>query len=314
MIYIYSSSHDQTTNLIIDWFIHHKVPYKRINSEDFLWYVNIVIESEEKSDIHWFWKRNRIDFCDKNYKLTPYNRQKLTEALTQEYEIIFYAFFNNCLGKVINHPLYVNVDKLTQLKIAQQCGLKIPATILTSHKSILIEFVKKHNKIVTKNINTFPILEFNDKVYQSYTSIIMEDFAQQQSQLFFPSLFQELIEKEFELRIFYIEGKCYTTAILLNQNTVDSRIAVNTYNSQMIPYLLPENIKQQIIVFMEQLNLQMGSIDMIYSKQGEYIFLEVNPSGQFMGYSESCNYQLDRIVAEYLINQQNYLYETDNKL
>jgi glutathione synthase/RimK-type ligase-like ATP-grasp enzyme len=58
----------------------------------------------------------------------------------------------------------------------------------------------------------------------------------------------------------------------------------------------------------------MGSIDMIYSKQQEYIFLEVNPSGQFMGYSEACNYQLDRIIAEYLINQQHQLDEIYNKL
>lgn len=56
---------------------------------------------------------------------------------------------------------------------------------------------------------------------------------------------------------------------------------------------------------MKELNLQMGSIDMLYTNEGKYVFLEVNPSGQFLGYSSSCNYNLDRVVAEYLIKMSN---------
>ena len=52
-------------------------------------------------------------------------------------------------------------------------------------------------------------------------------------------------------------------------------------------------------------DLETGSLDLIYSKTGQYYFLEVNPGGQFSMVSIPCNYNLEKKVAEYLINMSN---------
>ena len=60
---------------------------------------------------------------------------------------------------------------------------------------------------------------------------------------------------------------------------------------------------------MHKFGLQMGSIDMIFSTEGDYVFLEVNPSGQFTGYANPCNYNIEKHIAEYLIatdNEENW--------
>ncbi len=53
---------------------------------------------------------------------------------------------------------------------------------------------------------------------------------------------------------------------------------------------------------MDKLDLNCGSIDMIVNTKNEFIFLEVNPVGQFGMVSEPCNYFLEKKVAEFLLN------------
>jgi len=53
---------------------------------------------------------------------------------------------------------------------------------------------------------------------------------------------------------------------------------------------------------MKAVNLNTGSLDFIKSTDGEYVFLEVNPAGQFGMTSASCNYYLHKEIANYLTN------------
>jgi D-alanine-D-alanine ligase-like ATP-grasp enzyme len=53
---------------------------------------------------------------------------------------------------------------------------------------------------------------------------------------------------------------------------------------------------------MDNFNLNTGSIDIIKDNNGEYIFLEVNPVGQFGMTSIPCNFYLEKKIAEYLIS------------
>ena len=51
---------------------------------------------------------------------------------------------------------------------------------------------------------------------------------------------------------------------------------------------------------MKLADLDTGSIDMMYSTDGEYYFLEVNPVGQFGMVSYPCNYYIEKEIATIL--------------
>ena len=53
---------------------------------------------------------------------------------------------------------------------------------------------------------------------------------------------------------------------------------------------------------MQKLDMNSGSIDMVVTKDKRYVFLEVNPIGQFKQVSYPCNYYLEKEVAKYLSN------------
>jgi glutathione synthase/RimK-type ligase-like ATP-grasp enzyme len=53
---------------------------------------------------------------------------------------------------------------------------------------------------------------------------------------------------------------------------------------------------------MRSLKLSTGSVDMIVNRNQDYIFLEVNPVGQFQFLSQICNFQIEQKIAEFLAN------------
>lgn len=58
---------------------------------------------------------------------------------------------------------------------------------------------------------------------------------------------------------------------------------------------------------MKRIDLITGSIDIIKSTNGKYYFLEVNPVGQYLAPSFLCNYNLPKIIAEWLIKKDRSL-------
>ena len=54
---------------------------------------------------------------------------------------------------------------------------------------------------------------------------------------------------------------------------------------------------------MDKLGLNTGSIDLILTPSNDYVFLEVNPSGQYGMIEASCFYGLDKLISKELVNK-----------
>ena len=123
---------------------------------------------------------------------------------------------------------------------------------------------------------------------------------------FFPSLFQEYIEKKLEIRTFFMDGQFFSMAMFTQQDS-KTTIDFRNYNFKSpirtVPFKLPEIVENKLIALFELLNLKSGSIDIILSKKNEYVFLEINPVGQFGMVSYPCNYYLEKKIANKLINE-----------
>ena len=101
-----------------------------------------------------------------------------------------------------------------------------------------------------------------------------------------PVALQEYIEKRLELRI-TIVGESIFAAEIYSQEYKDTEIdwrhlsmtpdAVPTHKV----HSLPDEISSKLLSLMKRLGLVFGCIDMILTPEGEYVFLEVNPAGQW---------------------------------
>lgn len=199
-----------------------------------------------------------------------------------------------------------SANKLQVLLAAREQGIEIPATLATGSRSDLLEFFRERKRIICKDLS-YPFSYYQTtEFFKSMTVEIEEEDILDLPVHFYPGLFQQLIEKRYEIRIFYLDGQCYAMAIF-SQLDAQTRVDFRNYNMEKpnrnVPYRLPEELEQKIDLLMRRLGLNNGSLDFIRALDGRYIFLEVNPVGQFGMTSYPCNYYLEKKVADYLVRR-----------
>jgi len=122
--------------------------------------------------------------------------------------------------------------------------------------------------------------------------------------IFHPSFVQHKIEKLYELRVFIFQNIIYSLAIF-SQFDSSTRTDYRTWDNdklRFVPYELPNEVKQRLLSLMNTLKLTTGSIDIIVTPNYEYVFLEINPCGQFSFVSSYCNYYIEKEIAQSLCN------------
>ena len=181
-------------------------------------------------------------------------------------------------------------------------------TSVTNSKKELEEFRERVGSVITKGIHESLHFSDDDCFYSVYTEEIDNDNIDQLSEYFYPSLFQSKLEKEYEIRSFYIDGEFYSMAIF-SQSDETTKVDFRKYNEKKpnrnVPFKLPNEISLKLKLFMHEMDLSSGSIDLVYTISNEFIFLEVNPVGQFAMTSEPCNYYLEKTIAKKLIEYEN---------
>ena len=230
-----------------------------------------------------------------------------------EHRVLYDFFYKKYTASRILAPYEsLTVNKLEVLQHAVQVGMNIPETFITAEKSKLKEFKDRFEKgIIHKSLNEMARVQVDHpepQYFLLYTTEITAALLDSLPDVFSPSLFQEKLDKAYEIRTFYLDGKCYSMAIFSQKNArtaVDFRKYDYENPNRKSVYQLDEDTEQQIKWLMDGLNLNTGSLDFVRTKDGRLVFLEVNPAGQYGMTSGPCNYYLDREIANFLAQKSN---------
>ncbi len=100
-----------------------------------------------------------------------------------------------------------------------------------------------------------------------------------------PMVFQERIPKARELRVACVDGRCFPGAL---DATRYESIAVDWRHPDVSevgigwePDALPRDVEAQLGALLRALGLVFGAVDLIRTPDGEHVFLEVNPAGEW---------------------------------
>ena len=182
-------------------------------------------------------------------------------------------------------------DKGWQLRTASTLGFRIPETLSTNSPQKAREFCSAYPQVVFKTLN-MPRIDTGDHAGWIPTNLLDPEDLEALDQLqHCPGIFQRRIPKRFDLRLTVVGKRIFPVEIHSQQSQrgrVDFRLEL-TEDLHSMPHLghdLPASVGAQVIELTDQLGLSYCAIDMIVTPDGEYVFLEVNPSGQF-GWIES---------------------------
>ncbi|WP_419494071.1 MvdC/MvdD family ATP grasp protein [Chryseobacterium bernardetii] len=242
-------------------------------------------------------------------------RISVPEELDQEYEKIFlneYAHLRYNLFTQLQHLPWINpyenekkVDgnKMFQLKVAKRNHLTIPPTVFTNDEEKVKAFFEEHcsGKAIAK-LHGVTRKTMSGENLISTMVIEQETLENLSGMIYCPMIFQPYINKEYELRIMYVDGEFYTGKINNSENA-DWRVSHKDYF--WTAYELPADIRTNLTSMMKEMGLYMGAIDMIRGKDGKYYFLEVNPQGEWGMLQKELGFPIAERIADNLIKRIN---------
>ncbi|NEO81027.1 MvdD family ATP-grasp ribosomal peptide maturase [Moorena sp. SIO4G3] len=205
-----------------------------------------------------------------------------------------------------------NVDvannKQLQLQVAREVGLITPRTLSTNNPEAVKQFASEcqDQGIVTKMLSSFAIYGEQGQEQVVFTNpVTAEDLEHVEGLRFCPMTFQEKVPKALELRTTIVGHRIFTAAVdsqSLEGSTFDWRKEGRALVKSWKAYDLPEEVEKKLLKLMAYFGLNYGAIDIILTPDGRYVFLEVNPVGEFFWMETfSPHFPISQAIAEILL-------------
>lgn len=261
---------------------------------------------------------NGIDYDIEDFSAIWYMKPHLPLELLQFEPAEYRQFIHNqframrtALWSVFQHKKWIDnpwviekaENKIYQLTLAKKAGLSIPDTLITSDPERVKSFYEKHDgNIIVKPLGVSPMI--NEVLY---TNILTPEHLKNIDTIkMSPSIFQVRVPKAYELRITIVGEEIFPAKINSQEDEQTSldwrrKPKLNDFEVKMEQTSLPKNIEENLRHFMEMLGLRFGCIDMIVTPSGDYIFLEINPNGQWYFVQLHTEAEISKALAKLLL-------------
>jgi hypothetical protein len=164
-----------------------------------------------------------------------------------------------------------------QLAVAQDLGLEIPQTLMTSDPEEVRTFWREcEGDVVYKQFISLPDAWSETRQLgeaETRTSDIAIRLA--------PVIFQRRVAAVADLRVTIVGDEVFAAAVNVSDLDYDLDVRMNV-DARHIQHELPDDITTKLQALMQRLGLVYGAIDLRLTADGRYVFLEINPAGQFL--------------------------------
>jgi hypothetical protein len=194
-----------------------------------------------------------------------------------------------CLPEVywLNNPRDMEIakNKVMQLRKARSIGFDVPRTIVTNNPDSVKDFFELCGGNIVFKTMALGFLDYGEKGFNVPTTLITETHLGKLGLITScPSLFQELVDKKYDIRVTIVGDKVFAVKIDSQKHSATS---IDWRKPQFISELgyqivdLPDTVKNMCLKITHDLGLRFGAIDLALSKDGKYYFFEINPNGQW---------------------------------
>ena len=176
--------------------------------------------------------------------------------------------------------IQTSMMKTWQLPAARAAGLEVPATLVTSDPEEARAFIDRIGlgKVICK---AFSATREN---WRETRMVGEAEYALLDQVAVAPVIFQEFVPAEVDLRVTVVGEELYAAAIHSQElpYALDFRLFLETGSGvRMSATQLPDEVEAGLLRLLKHAGLRYGAIDMRRTPDGRYVFLEVNPAGQW---------------------------------
>ena len=201
-------------------------------------------------------------------------------------------------------------NKQRQLRLAARAGLRVPRTLVTNDPAAARQFFEEtEGQTVAKLLRPLTVSMDGDEPFVYTSRVRDEDLSGAETLRHSPMVFQELIQKACELRVAWVAGETFAGALdasgTSRGQTDWRRVAPEECRWQKAQ--VPTEVASGLNTLMTELGLVFGAVDLICTPSGEYVFLEVNPGGEWGMLERDLGLPISEAIAEALLDTRNVL-------
>jgi glutathione synthase/RimK-type ligase-like ATP-grasp enzyme len=229
-------------------------------------------------------------------------RQYFTVAAT-------HAYYLGLLGTLDcpwlpGHPLdQQRADlKIEQLVRAEALGIEIPPTVVTNRRRDFMGFFhEQEGHLVSKISEPVEFCSSHHPLGRGTERVVRQDLAFLPRLRRSPVLAQAEIPKAFELRVTIVGERIFPVAILSQRRR---RAQLDWRRDQddveYASYPLSPLVERQCFALLASFDLRYGTIDLIVRPDGQVVFLELNPNGQYLWLEKALGLPISEAIADLL--------------
>jgi len=313
MIMVVTKTGDATADYVLEKMTKRQIPHIRFNSDEF---------SNDIIDLN-FGSRNSnsviVVGCRKIYleeiKAVWFRRlirpnvlgianEEARQFAEQEFDFTMRWLIDSLNCPIIDREVDIMKarNKFAQLKLAEKIGFRIPDTLITNSPSKAHKFIEKYEAVAIKTIAGYG-RRLNNGFETVYTQMLTPKIIQKFDSIrLAPICLQEYIEKKFELRITIVGERIFGCRID-SQQCPKARIDWRKGNAHLahLEYAVDQDTASKLLKMMVHFRINFAAFDLIVTPKGEVVFLEMNPSGQFVWIEELTGMPISDALIDELI-------------
>lgn len=316
-VILITNTNDVTIDYVVKELKNRNIMYYRLNTDNIPNNINIDFDFENENfrilDLHKKIELNLHDFNSVYYRRPVINSLDYLEEVSYNEKIYLqrelFAIFEG-IYKILEDKFWLNnvyrireaENKIYQLILAKNIGFNTPETVISNNFSTIEKVVEKYkyNNIIKSIKNGY--IDDNKVIF---TSLIDNNIIKNQISMF-PNFIQNNIEKSCDIRCTVI-GNDVFSAEILSQNEISGKIdwRRSKHILEHKKHKLPIDIELKCIELTKKLKLNYSAIDLVLDKNGKYVFLEVNPNGQWAWIENILKFPISKKIVDILMSCKN---------
>jgi glutathione synthase/RimK-type ligase-like ATP-grasp enzyme len=204
----------------------------------------------------------------------------------------------------VSHPFRLRRGEVKALQLveASRAGLTIPQTLISNDPERASAFVDALGEAECAIKPLMAIGVTDEHGYRLPLTTTLPPGHSLASVALAPTMLQPYVDKAFELRCVVIGDRIFC-AKLDSQADEKSRIDWRGGDPEHELFDLPQHVEASIHRLMGAFGLNFASLDMIVTPDGDYVFLELNPNGQWLWLEFELGLPLVSCMADLLMTR-----------
>jgi len=186
-------------------------------------------------------------------------------------------------------------------RLAAREGIDTPRTLVTNDPDAARGFVKAQPAGAICKLIDSGAVGLDGGSFPT-TRVTDEDLSAMEGLRLAPMMFQELLPKELELRVTVIAREVFVAAVPTG-DVVDVRLDPALVAGYRAYEALPDALHARLLRLLDRLGLDFASIDLVKTRDGRWVLLEVNSTSYFDHIERVAGLPISGAVADLLLGR-----------